>query len=134
MNKKIYILILYIIKEGLHTASRQTASASNASIQKAVAIDEFRAQKEIKSLLFIAEQYLGKTLTHTEMETITYFYDTLHMSADLIEYLIESCVENGIKASTISKRSLFHGSKKESRQSLRQKSSLCSIPEAATLY
>ena len=36
-------------KEGLHTASRQTASASNASIQKAVAIDEFRAQKEIKS-------------------------------------------------------------------------------------
>ena len=56
-------------KEGLHTASRQTASASNASIQKAVAIDEFRAQKEIKSLLFIAEQYLGKTLTHTEMET-----------------------------------------------------------------
>ena len=85
-------------KEGLHTASRQTASASNASIQKAVAIDEFRAQKEIKSLLFIAEQYLGKTLTHTEMETITYFYDTLNMSAELIEYLIEYCVENGHKS------------------------------------
>ena len=33
-----------------------------------------------------------------EMETITYFYDTLHMSADLIEYLIESCVENGHKS------------------------------------
>lgn len=65
---------------------------------KAVPIDSFRAQKEIKSLLFIAEQYLGKTLTHTEMETITYFYDTLHMSADLIEYLIESCVENGHKS------------------------------------
>ena len=32
------------------------------------------------------------------METITYFYDTLHMSADLIEYLIESCVENGHKS------------------------------------
>ena len=65
---------------------------------KAIPIDAFRAQKEIKSLLFIAEQYLGKTLTHTEMETITYFYDTLHMSADLIEYLIESCVENGHKS------------------------------------
>ena len=65
---------------------------------KAVPIDSFRAQKEIKSLLFIAEQYLGKTLTHTEMETITYFYDTLHMSADLIEYLLESCVENGHKS------------------------------------
>lgn len=54
-----------------------------------------QAQKELKSLLFIAEQYLGKTLTKTDMEAITYFYDTLDMSADLIEYLIESCVEGG---------------------------------------
>ena len=29
---------------------------------------------------------------------ITYFYDTLHMSAELIEYLIEYCVENGHKS------------------------------------
>lgn len=65
---------------------------------KAVPLDAFRAQKEIKSLLFITEQYLGKTLTHTDMDTITYFYETLHMSADLIEYLIESCVENGHKS------------------------------------
>ncbi|HJD34514.1 MAG TPA: DnaD domain protein [Candidatus Mediterraneibacter tabaqchaliae] len=77
-------------------AASASLCASRAS--KAVPIDSFRAQKEIKSLLFIAEQYLGKTLTHTEMETITYFYDTLHMSADLIEYLIESCVENGHKS------------------------------------
>ena len=64
----------------------------------AVPIDRFRAQKEIKSLFFIAEQYLGKTLTHTEMDMITYFYDTLHMSADLIEYLLESCAESGHKS------------------------------------
>lgn len=60
--------------------------------------ERVQAQKEIKSLLFITEQYLGKTLTHSEMEAIIYFYDTLHMSADLIEYLIESCVENGHKS------------------------------------
>ena len=56
-----------------------------APAPKAVPLDTFRAQKEIKSLLFIAEQYLGKTLTRTDVETITYFYDSLHMSADLIE-------------------------------------------------
>lgn len=80
--------------------SSDTASASLSASRtsKAVPIDSFRAQKEIRSLLFIAEQYLGKTLTHTDVETITYFYDTLHMSADLIEYLIESCVENGHKS------------------------------------
>lgn len=79
-------------------APARKAPAAPRAKSKAVPIDSFRAQKEIKSLLFIAEQYLGKTLTHTEMETITYFYDTLHMSADLIEYLLESCVENGHKS------------------------------------
>lgn len=74
------------------------AAAAGKTGSKAVPIDSFRAQKEIRSLLFIAEQYLGKTLTHSEMETITYFYDTLHMSADLIEYLLETCVENGHKS------------------------------------
>ena len=72
--------------------------AAPAVPSNAVQLDTFRAQKEIKSLLFIAEQYLGKTLTRTDMETITYFYDTLNMSADLIEYLLETCVENGHKS------------------------------------
>lgn len=60
-----------------------------------IPLDSFKAQKELKSLFFIAEQYLGKTLTKTDIDTITYFYDGLEMPADLIEYLIESCVENG---------------------------------------
>ena len=84
-------------------AAAQTEASARPDISaartwNAVPLDAFRAQKEIKSLLFIAEQYLGKTLTHSDMETITYFYETLHMSADLIEYLIESCVENGHKS------------------------------------
>lgn len=63
-----------------------------------IPMDSFKAQKEIKSLLFIAEQYLAKTLTKTDIETITYFYDSLGFSADLVEYLIEYCVENGHKS------------------------------------
>ena len=86
--------------------STKAAGAASAALQeirrdaprKVAEIDQFRAQKEIRSLLFIAEQYLGKTLTHAEMDAITYFYDTLHMSADLIEYLLESCVESGHKS------------------------------------
>lgn len=57
-----------------------------------------RNRKELKQILFIAEQYLGKTLTRTDVDAITYFYDTLGFSADLIEYLIEYCVENGHKS------------------------------------
>ena len=76
----------------------QAAKSAVSSGSKAVPLDAFRTQKELKSLLFIAEQYLGKTLTRTDVDTITYFYETLHMSADLIEYLIETCVENGHKS------------------------------------
>lgn len=57
-----------------------------------------RSRKELKQILFIAEQYLGKTLTRTDVDTITYFYESLGFSADLIEYLIEYCVENGHKS------------------------------------
>ena len=45
-----------------------------------------------------AEQYLTKTLTPTEMQKILFFYDELHMSADLIEYLVEYCVSRGRKS------------------------------------
>lgn len=61
-------------------------------------LDEFQKSGDIKQLLFIAEQYLGKTLTMNELSTILYFYDTLKLSADLIEYLIEYCVSKGHKS------------------------------------
>lgn len=64
-------------------------------------IQQYRSRherKEFKELMFVTEQYLGKTLSSVDIEMITYFYDTLHMSAELIEYLIEYCVENGHKS------------------------------------
>ena len=60
-------------------------------------LQQYKSRKEFKELLFVAEQYLGKTLSSTDVETIAYFYETLHMSLDLTEYLIEYCVENGHK-------------------------------------
>lgn len=80
------------------SAAKPASKAVKATSGKAIALDSFKAQKELKSLLFIAEQYLGKTLTKTDVDAITYFYDTLGMSASLIEYLIESCVENNHKS------------------------------------
>lgn len=53
---------------------------------------ELKKNEEIAQLLYAAEQYLGKTLTSTEMQKILYFYDELKMSSALIEFLIEYCV------------------------------------------
>lgn len=55
-------------------------------------------RREFREIIHVTEQYLGKTLSKTEADTIAWFYDELRLSADLIEYLIESCVENGHKS------------------------------------
>lgn len=48
----------------------------------------------LREIMILAEAYLKKPLTSDEAMTIYYFYDTLHFSIDLIEYLIEYCVSN----------------------------------------
>lgn len=82
------------IPPGKNDSPRQPES----EISSIHSITKYKNRKELKELLFVAEQYLGKTLSSTEVNTITYFYDELSMSADLIEYLIEYCVENGHKS------------------------------------
>ncbi len=61
-------------------------------------IRELKENEDIVQLLYIAEQYLGRTLTATDTNTLLYFYDQLKMSADLIEYLIEYCVSKGSRS------------------------------------
>lgn len=58
----------------------------------------FNANEDIKQLLYIAQTYLGTTFSSSETNTILYFYDGLHFSVELIEFLIEYCVLNNHKA------------------------------------
>ncbi len=55
-------------------------------------------QAILKERLYVAEQYLEKTLSPKEIDTIAYFLEKLNLSEDLIDYLIESCVEAGHKS------------------------------------
>lgn len=61
-------------------------------------VKELKCNKEVSQLLFIAQQYLGKTLSSSETNSLLFFYDELHFCADLIEYLIEYCVSKGHKS------------------------------------
>ena len=61
-------------------------------------ISELKQNEEIIQILYIAEQYLGKTLTPTESQKLLFFYDGLGLSADLIEYLLEYCVSHNHKS------------------------------------
>ncbi|MDD6811038.1 MAG: DnaD domain protein [Lachnospiraceae bacterium] len=57
----------------------------------------FKSDEAISRLLFIAEQYLKKTLSPSEMKTIFFISDKLGFSEDLIDYLIQYCVDRGKK-------------------------------------
>lgn len=84
------------------TTATETTQAVSSDVPKvpvkksysADDIKEFTNQEAVTELVFIAEQYLGRTLTATDLNTIFYFYDELNLSIELIEYLIEYCVSN----------------------------------------
>lgn len=57
----------------------------------------FKSNEETSQLLFIVEQYMGKTLTPTEIRTILFLSDRLGFSVELIDHLVEYCVERGKK-------------------------------------
>lgn len=78
----------------------QTAAAENPYVKPAYTLDqlkEFKSNEETSQLLFIVEQYIGKTLTPTEIKTVFFISDRLGFSMDLIDHLVQYCVERGKK-------------------------------------
>lgn len=61
-------------------------------------LESLKQDEDFSQLLFLTEMYLGKTLNPTEVNSLCYYYDTLKFPADLIEYLVESCVSKGHKS------------------------------------
>ena len=57
-----------------------------------------KEQEEIRLLLVACEAYLQKQLTRTDIETLLYFYEQLHFSTDLIEYLVQYSVSKNKKS------------------------------------
>ena len=55
-------------------------------------LKQFQENDQIAELLFVAERYLGRPLSQTDMNTFIYLYDELSFSSDLIAYLVEYCV------------------------------------------
>ena len=58
-------------------------------------LDAFRDDDEIADLIFVTQTYLGRPLSNSDTNTLLFWYDELHMSVDLIQYLIETCIGGG---------------------------------------
>lgn len=58
----------------------------------------FQQNENHENLLFIIERYIGHPLSTHDIESIMYWHQELKLSTDLIEYLVESCVDKGHKS------------------------------------
>lgn len=70
-------------------SSRQIPSYSMENIQ------DFMNNDHGDELFIVIQEYTGKPLNQSDMNTILFFYQELGMSVDLIEHLFEYCISNG---------------------------------------
>ena len=54
-------------------------------------------EKENQQLVFLAEQYFGRTLNPADIQKIFYIHNDLEFSMDLMDYLMQYCAELGKK-------------------------------------
>lgn len=54
--------------------------------------------KDLERTIYMAETYIGRPFSTTELNSFCYINDQLHFSSDLMEYLIEYCVTRGKKS------------------------------------
>ena len=56
---------------------------------------------DLEQTLYMAETYLGRPLSASELNSFCYITDSLHFSSELLEYLIEYCVGRGMESVAI---------------------------------
>ncbi len=79
---------------GAEKDSRHDTARHDYSLDE---LKRFKSNEDIEQLLMVAEQYMGRQLSHSDMQTMLFLYDQLHFSPDLIDYLLQHCVERGKK-------------------------------------
>ncbi len=96
---------------GIHmqdiTPKKKASTATLHCVPAPSAVQEPAPVKETKKkavkhtdnpqMLFVAEQYFGRTLNTNEIKTIYYIQDDLEFSEDLIDYLLQHCASAGKK-------------------------------------
>lgn len=58
----------------------------------------FKENPETANIPFLAETYLGKNITPRNLDTLYFIHHELNFSEDLIDYLLQYCVDHGSKS------------------------------------
>ncbi|SHI68378.1 DnaD domain protein [Pseudobutyrivibrio xylanivorans] len=55
----------------------------------------FSEDQQVEDLIFAIQTYLKRPLSISDTTTLLFWYDSLHFSVDLIQYLVETCIGGG---------------------------------------
>lgn len=61
-------------------------------------IQRIKSEPEVKMLINVAQEYFKTPMNPAALRTIVFIYDRLAFSFDLIDFLLERCVEDGNKS------------------------------------
>lgn len=92
---------LTVPASGMPVITQPSAEPAPAFVKRDYTADEMKALKErsdIKQLIFVASQYLGKPLSPSDIKSLLFISEELHFSEDLIDYLLAYCVDKDKKS------------------------------------
>ena len=72
-------------------------AAGSSKHPDAASVEAFRSSAKRAQLLFVIEQYIGKPLAPSEVESVYFISEQLHFSDALIDYLLQYCIDRGKK-------------------------------------
>lgn len=78
------------------SVSRKLAvNSGQTGMQDPDRLNRLSSDEDFAQLMYIAQKYVKRAFTQRDMAVFGYLYDELHMSSELLEYLVEHCVQGG---------------------------------------
>ncbi len=81
--------------ESSSEAEKHTEDKSPAKDYDPSRLEDLQEDEDFTQLLYIAQKYMNKIFSPREAEVFAYLYDGLGMNEELLEYLVEYCVQGG---------------------------------------
>ena len=83
------------VGQGRREQGQTSREDRDKPVYSAEQVNRLSQDEGFSQLLYIAQKYLNKVFTPRDCQVFAYLYEGLSMSSELLEYLVEYCVQNG---------------------------------------
>lgn len=83
------------VGQGRREQGQTSREDRDKPVYSAEQVNRFSQDEGFSQLLYIAQKYLNKVFTPRDCQVFAYLYEDLGMNEEVLEYLVEYCVQNG---------------------------------------